>query len=333
MILPGDLADPAGQFGITGAAFEILRNSVTSIIHNAWSVNFNMNLASFEAQSIRPTYHLVQLALSSPLLQKPKFTFISSIAAILRGASDPNEKLAERRFGWEKVGEMGYGQSKWIGEGICVAAAEKTGLRVRIARLGQVVGDTKHGQWKAAEAYPTLTQSALTMGALPSIEPSSSGVIYDQCYWLPVDTTAAGVVEIALHPDTHSPNDLVFHVTNSEAISWNEEYLPAVKRALQYYGVDFEIVPQRQWLQRLADSNMDVERNSPRKLLAFFQNRYGDIDGRGEPALDMTRALGVAPSLAGGNSHRLDEQLITRFVTYWVEKCWENDLSDFLGRH
>ncbi|KAJ4420398.1 putative NRPS-like protein biosynthetic cluster [Gnomoniopsis sp. IMI 355080] len=329
VVYPGDLGDPSGRFGLPNSVFEDLRSSVTSIIHNAWSVNFNMTLPSFESQSIRPTFQLIQLALSSSLLQKPKFTFVSSIATIIRGEFEPDERLDERRYGWDKVGEMGYGQSKWVAEGICTAAAEKTGLRTRVARLGQIVGDTRHGQWKAAEAYPTLTQSALTIGALPFIEPSSSGAVYDQCYWLPVDTAAAGVVDIALHDNMNETGSSIFHVTNSKAISWNKEYLPAVKRALHHYGINFEIMPQRQWLQQLADSDLEVERNPPKKLLAFFQNRYGNVNDRGEPALEMTRACVVAPILGKEETCGLGEQLITKFVTYWVEQCWDYNASAF----
>ncbi|KAJ4385972.1 hypothetical protein N0V93_008863 [Gnomoniopsis smithogilvyi] len=327
VVYAGDLADPSGRFGLTESTLETVRNSVTAIIHNAWSVNFNMRLASFESQSIRPTFHLIQLALSSPLSQKPKFIFVSSIATVLRGARDSNEKLTERRYGWERVGEMGYGQSKWIAEGICMAAAEKTGLRTRVARLGQVVGDTKYGQWNAAEAYPTLTQSALTIGALPFIEPSSPSVTYDQCYWLPVDIAAEAIVQIALHDSMNSMSASIFHVTNSRSISWNKEYLPAVKRALHHYGINFEIVPQRQWLQKLAASDLEIDRNPPKKLLDFFQNRYGNVDDRGEPALDMTRACAVAPILKEVNGIGIDEKLLTKFFTYWVEQCWDNDLE------
>lgn len=322
MVFPGDLADPTGHFGLTELVYDTLCNSITSIIHNAWSVNFNMNLHSFESQSIRPTFHLIQLALSSTLLQKPKYTFVSSIATVLRGALAPNEKLLEGRYGWERVGEMGYGQSKWVSEGICAAAAEKTGLTTRVARLGQVAGDTKYGHWKSAEAYPTLTQSALTIGALPFIEPSSSGVVYDQCYWLPVDTAAAGVVAIALHDNINAPGDSVFHITGSKPISWNEDYLPAVKQALLHYGIVFETLPQRQWLQLLEDSDLEVAKNPSRKLLAFFQGRYGNLDDRGEPALDMARACAVAPFLGEDDNRGLTESLIVKFVQYWVEECW-----------
>lgn len=321
----GDLADPSGHFGLSDLVYNDLQKSITAIIHNAWSVNFNMSLQSFESQSIRPTFHLIKLALGSPFLQKPKLTFVSSIATVLRGALEPNERLLERRYGWERVGEMGYGQSKWVAEGICAAAAEKTGLSTRIARLGQVVGDTKHGHWKSAEAYPTLTQSALTIGALPFIEPSSSGAVHDQCYWLPVDTTAAAVAEIALHNSVNASSASVYHVTNYKPISWNEQYLPAVKRALQHHGVGFEILPQRQWLQQLTDSDLEVEKNPPRRLLAFFQGRYGNLDDTGEPALDMAQTCAVAPFLGLDKTPGVTDHLITKFVNYWVEECWSHD--------
>lgn len=337
---PGDLADQDGHFGLTDSAYESICSSVTSIIHNAWAVNFNLALQSFEGQSIRPTYHLINLALRSRLRKKPSLTFVSSIATVLR-AVPTDGKILERRYSWESVGSVGYGQSKWVAEAILAAAAAQTGLDVRVARLGQVVGDTKHGNWKATEAYPTLLQSALTIGALPVIEPASSASaeVHDTHYWLPVDTAGAAIVDVAMHRNKVGPQTLgqhgettsplsVFNLSNPKPVRWNSDVIPAVWNAFSEYGVGFEAVPQREWLRRLEESEADVSKNPPRKLMQFFQQRYGCVGEPGEPALDMENTYAVSPSLrnhGGSEGSGLSEEMIRKFVDYWVRECWMNE--------
>lgn len=340
---PGDLANQDGHFGLAGSTRESICSTVTSIIHNAWAVNFNLALQSFEAQSIRPTYHLVNLALGSRLRQKPTFTFVSSIATVLQ-AERTEGKILERLYGWESVGSVGYGQSKWVAEEILAAAAAQTGLDVRVARLGQVVGDTKHGNWKATEAYPTVVQSALTIGALPVIEPAGgpSAEVHDAHYWLPVDTTGAAIVDVALHRDMVAPvahhdetSSLlsVFNITNPKPVRWNADVIPAVRGAFTKYNEGFEAVPQREWLRRLEESEVDVSKNPPRKLMQFFLERYGSVGEPGEPALDMKNTYAVSPTLQDEESSEgsgLSEDLIKKFVDYWVKECWVSRPDTYL---
>ncbi|KKY29321.1 putative nrps-like enzyme [Diaporthe ampelina] len=244
VVFPGDLSDPSGCFTPSDPVYSRILNTVTTIIHNAWPVNFNLSFRSFEAQAIRPTHHLISLALRSNLRPKPTFTFVSSISTVINA---PGPEVLEKPYPWESVGPMGYGQSKWVAEEILAAAAAGgNGLgSVRVARLGQVVGDTRLGRWKASEAYPAVAQSALTVGALPLIEAASDGSVHDEHFWLPVDVAGAAIADVAL----------------------------SVKESLAQYGILCELVPQREWLRRLEESDPDVTRNPPRKLLNFFRGR------------------------------------------------------------
>lgn len=58
-----------------------MRGSITHIIHNAYTVNFNIPLASFES-NVASLRNLVDLALSSPLATAPRILFTSSIATV-----------------------------------------------------------------------------------------------------------------------------------------------------------------------------------------------------------------------------------------------------------
>lgn len=322
---PGDLGDPNGRFGLTQAGYEAIQRETTSIIHNAWAVNLYSSLADFEAQSIRPTSQLVNFALGSPLPDKPVFTFVSSIATVLGHRAD---KILERRYSWEDVVPIGYGQSKWVAEEILAAAVDETGLQVRVARLGQIVGDTKHGRWKTSDSYPTAVQCALTIGALPIMAPSDEKVD-DAVHWLPVDTTATAIVDITLHRDGSQGTcgnkaQLAYYcITAAQGSSWSAEIVPMLRDALGMYNVKFEALPHAKWLQRLEDSEPDISLNPPRKMLPFFRIRWpADGQAGGEPPMDMSRAHAVSPSLSHDSGSGMSEEIIHKFVKYWVEECW-----------
>lgn len=328
--LPGDLSDPSKCFSPADPVYSRILSTVTTIIHNAWPVNFNLSFQSFEAQAIRPTHHLISLALKSKLRPKPTFTFVSSVSTVLNA---PGPEVLEKPYAWEAVGPMGYGQSKWVAEQILAAAADGLGS-ARVARLGQVVGDTRLGRWKASEAYPTVAQSALTVGALPLIEPAGDSLVHDEHFWLPVDVVGAAIADVALCDDGDGRDGSsgpisYFNVSSAVPMRWNSEFAPAVKEALAQYGISCELVPQREWLRRLEESDPDVTRNPPRKLLDFFRGRYGRSEAEGssalsEPALAITKRSKV--SLWAADQHEWTG-LFAKCVRYWVEECWNRSTA------
>ena len=84
-------------------------------IQNAWQVNFNLALQSFEP-NIRGTRHLLDLAFSSTAPSGlPRFAFASSIS--VAGTSGLGEQLEEVSVRPEDAAStMGYGQSKLVAE-------------------------------------------------------------------------------------------------------------------------------------------------------------------------------------------------------------------------
>lgn len=328
---PGDLSPPDGCFSPTNAVYSRIINTVTDIIHNAWPVNFNLNFQSFEAQAIRPTHHLINLALRSNLRPKPCFTFVSSIATVLKAGPEVQEKA----YPWEAVGPMGYGQSKWVAEEIlAVAARSGNGLgSVRVARLGQVVGDTRLGRWKASEAYPTVVQSALTVGALPLIEAASDGVVHDEHFWLPADIAGAAIADVALCDEDWRDISLApvsyFNISSGVPMRWNSDFVPAIKESLAQHGIPCDFVPQREWLRRLEKSDPDVTRNPPRKLLEFFRGRYGRVEADGrpvlsEPVLTIAKSCKASPGVAAQHEWA---GLFAKCVEYWVVECWQKPIA------
>ncbi|CCX33974.1 hypothetical protein FPQ18DRAFT_124893 [Pyronema domesticum] len=300
LALPSDLSDE--HLGVPLRTYNTILSHTTAVIHNAWSVNFNMDVTSFETQHIRGSWNLINFCLSSPQARIPTFNFISSVStAMARPAKTVPETLPE----FSHAMPMGYAHSKMVGEYICAAAAEKTGITARVLRVGQIVGDTIHGMWNATEAIPLTVQAALTVGALP-IVPGD-----EEVSWLPVDATASTVVDLSMQEKQDSR---VFHVCQPGLIKWNADFLPALKKA----GLQFEAVDQAEWLKRL-ESEQDPEKNPPIKLLDFFKGRYGGGVSM-EPYFETKVSQEYSKSLR--EVKNIDDELVAKFVKYWTEECW-----------
>lgn len=175
------------SLGLDDATFSEIKSSITHIIHAAWPVNFQLPLASFEPH-IQGLHNLLQLSLASPHTSPARLLFCSSVSTALGAPlrSHIPEAVIDHL---DYALDMGYGRSKLVGEHIVAAAVRTAGAQASILRIGQVVGDGKFGMWNDREAFPSIIRSALTMGVLPELP--------IQCEWLPVDTLAACVIELA----------------------------------------------------------------------------------------------------------------------------------------
>jgi hypothetical protein len=101
--------------GLGHDTYEVLRDRVTVIIHNAWRLDFNLALASF-TPNVRSTRNLVDLALTAVHARHIRFLFTSSIAVTASWPKDrgpvPEQPLASPMFA---VGN-GYGEGKYVAE-------------------------------------------------------------------------------------------------------------------------------------------------------------------------------------------------------------------------
>ncbi|KAJ5092472.1 hypothetical protein NUU61_007342 [Penicillium alfredii] len=173
------------DLGLPEEIIHQMQDSVTQIIHTAWPVNFNLPLSQYEPH-IRGLYNLIQLSLSVRQPDPAVVMFCSSISTALNHSS--NTVLEEPLDSFSSALDMGYGQSKLIGERI-VSNARRAGARSYSLRIGQVSGHSKKGLWNDSEAMPLMIRSALTLKALPQLDTT--------CSWLPVDKLAATILELA----------------------------------------------------------------------------------------------------------------------------------------
>ena len=165
--LPCDLSRP--DLGLEPDRLKQLHNGVTCVIHNAWAVNFNIPMQSFEDQHIKATHNLIQLCLDvSAALQPARFFYCSSVSAA--GASPRPGTVPETPVPSPTYAQStGYARSKYVAEHIAHSAAKNTAVPARVLRIGQLVGDTKVGEWNAAEGIPMMIHTAETLGALPAL--------------------------------------------------------------------------------------------------------------------------------------------------------------------
>lgn len=202
----------------------------------------------------------------------------------------------------------GYAQSKLVAEHICHNAITQTGIQAYILRVGQIIGDTKHGVWNSSEAIPLMLQTARTIGTLPSIDESLR--------WLPVDVVAQSIIEISNNFDTTSG---VFNFVNPRTFHWTSDLLPYLQQA----GLDFKVLHPPAWLNLLRHSSTDPVENPPIKLLEYLTNNYDTTAPR--RALDFQTENMQRWSKTFESVPAPDAQLVGKMVAYFTSSCWNNN--------
>jgi thioester reductase-like protein len=255
-----------------------------------------MGVASFEGQ-IQGERNLLDFAFDA----SARFFFVSSVSAAVRSGRVVREAHVEHLTDAQ---ETGYARSKLIGERLCLHAS-RAGLDARALRVGQIVGDTRHGQWNATEAIPLMIRSALTIGALPALN--------DTLSWLPVDEVARVSVELCHSPEPHG----VYHVVNPRLINWTRDLLPMLRSA----GLAFEQVSPQAWLDRLATSNPDPAVNPTIKLLDFFKSKYSKAPAG--PAVFYETHVTESASKTLKAAQAPDAALVAKMVESWKSDGWK----------
>jgi thioester reductase-like protein len=238
------------DLGLKPEEYKQLSDLATSIIVNAWPVNFTLSLASFDPH-VGGAINLLNLAQES--VHQATYYFSSSVGT-RQGRIEP---VADEAFpdSPSTAGGMGYGQSKWVVEKTLERAALEKGARVGVLRIGQLVGDTTNGVWNETEAWPLMFKSANAIGALPALD--------ERLSWLPVDLAAKGITEVATQPEASYKSPAVYHIVNADSSSvFSKQLLDGLRLG----GLEFETVDRAEWLRRLEESEEDVEKNPTKKL-------------------------------------------------------------------
>ncbi|KAI0743085.1 acetyl-CoA synthetase-like protein [Daedaleopsis nitida] len=295
-----DLAKP--RFGLDQAAYDEMRTSVTQIIHNAWRVDFNVSLPSFEPL-IAGARNILDLALASPLPGGPRTLFVSSISS-LRNYSDPTGPAQETiDTAPELAYGTGYSESKWVTEQLFAHAAKATGLRTTAVRVGQVSGDQRTGGWNTTEWVAALVRVSQKLGCIPSKD--------EDLTWLAVDVVAAALQDFVAAP----AREPALHLVSPRPVPWDAVFLPIAER------LALPAVPYAEWVARLeasaaaARAGAGVEgHDAAHNLIAFFKS-----EGMGGAAVPLSTERAVRASKALAGARPIGKEDALRYVEFWAK--------------
>ncbi|CAI7667563.1 unnamed protein product [Penicillium bialowiezense] len=277
----------APNFGLEEAKYQELLDSVDTIIHNAWKVDFNHSVDSFEDTHIQGVRRFVDFSLSSRY--NAHIHFVSSVSTVgswtpAMGSSVPEVPMEDSAV----VLPQGYGESKHVAERICLEASRRSHVPTTVYRVGQIAGPkSSSGQWNPHEWLPTIIATSKALGKIPN---RLGSMPVD---WVPVDTLSEVIVEI-VHTRHRGTSPAVFHLTNPELAPWLS-LIPAIQKAFPVEPVDYSA-----WVAELEvfenPSAEDIASMPALKLLPFYRGLQDEGSAMSVP-LDVSWAKVASQSM------------------------------------
>lgn len=261
--LQADLSYP--DFGVGNEKYNELLGTVDRIIHNAWPVNFNIPLSTFEPH-IRGVRHFVDF--SAKAAKRVPIIFISSIGTVeFWKGHVPEAQITDFN-----VPGGNYGRSKMVSSLILDEAAKVSGVPTASIRVGQIAGSRyEKGLWNKQEWLPSIIASSVYLGMLPG----NMGR-FDRVDWMAIEDVANLVLDVA-GINEPLPVDKIsgyFHSVNPKTITW-QDLAPVVK---DYYGDRIKkIVNSSEWMEALKASQAtttDVNKNPGIKLIDSYESFF-----------------------------------------------------------
>ncbi|KAK4652282.1 putative NRPS-like protein biosynthetic cluster [Podospora pseudocomata] len=290
--LQTDLLHPT--LGLSSETYNTLKHPQL-LIHSAWPVNFNLPFDSF-LPSISGTANLMAL-------NPAKFVFISSIATAMAGTSPVPENFTQDH---NLPLSTGYAESKHLAS--CVLA--NSPIPSTILRVGQLAGraDGVGRQWNKHEWVPSLVQTSLNMGMIPSTLGGNQKAVD----WIPVDLAAEAIVELGLGGSGKGRE--CYNVVNPSCADWEGTMVGAVQ---EYAGKtergELKVVGVAEWLDALGEKN-DAERYPALKLKEFFEGwrdeRQGPVIFQTDKAKKTSQTMGKMAAVTG--------EMMSRWLDAWA---------------
>ncbi|CAK5283812.1 unnamed protein product [Mycena citricolor] len=274
-----------------------LRNTISAIIHNAWTLDFNKSLASFEPH-IKGTRNLIDLALASDAGVRLLFT--SSVGTAVGWDPKRGPFPEELQLDPSAALGLGYGESKYVAERIIAAS----GLDATSFRIGQICGSGRTGAWSTSDWVPSLVKSSIALGALPS-EPAGMNA------WLSPEAVAQAIIDVALC-EVRAPGAM--NLVHPRPVTW-DTIMSGIAGALHLPLIAFP-----EWIERLKTAAVgataeDFERVPGIKLLEFFQS--AEV---GTGAVRFATSVSQEYSPAFRDLKPLDVDDAERWIGFWREK-------------
>ena len=252
------------QLGLANEQYHELTSTVDIIIHNAWKVDFNHSLESYEPIHLQGVRSLIDWSLNS--VRHPPIVFISSISSVGNWTTiHPDEAVPERPIYDHQIAQkMGYGESKHVAECILGTAGERSGVPVSILRIGRIAGPVATpGIWNKSEWVYSLIKTSESLGYLPGNIPDVD--------WIPVDTLASIILDIA-HCTAGATGISTYNLVNPQRTPWTL----LINSILQRLGPEIQIVELSEWIRMLEQiDRTDTHQLTSKpaaKILDFFRD-------------------------------------------------------------
>ncbi|KAI1879087.1 hypothetical protein JX265_003264 [Neoarthrinium moseri] len=275
-----DLSSEA--LGLSHTVLQEIKDRATTIIHNAWEVNFNLPLAAFEPHFIG-LRELVNICQNTR--NKVRFYFTSSISSAMNWSSNKSGPVPEAEISNFDAPINGYGASKLVAEHLLHTAAKAGGLNFSSLRVGQVAGPVQTlgngGAWTRRDWLPALIDASAYLKMLPSDLGSATNLD-----WIPVDLLAEIIGQLVVRPilGTRAP-EMYYNILNPRKSCWSDVLSIIRGRLETAMSENIQVVPFQEWINCLRDADASIIREADtgssetaRKaqtglmLISFFQN-------------------------------------------------------------
>ncbi|CAD6895799.1 unnamed protein product [Tilletia caries] len=299
----------------------VIPETVTSIIHAAWSVNFNLSLTDFTPE-IEGAVRLLQHCQRTGA----RLVFASSVTTVM--GAPPSAGKESTIPGIRLIGEdievpsewayLGYGRSKAVVEKLIAKAVHEGGVEAVSVRCGQIIGDARTGAWNKAEWAPTVFRSAEALGVLPD----NLGIVD----WITVNDTMKVLVAAAVEPDVESATTAsrtnVVNLVNPQRMPWSQ----VVEAFRTHLPAHVKVVPSTEWLAHVEeasrklstskDPKADLARIPAIKLLSTYQ---GLVASRHQVLLEVNAAKTLTRDEID-SAVVVNEDLAGRYVRFWQKQ-------------
>lgn len=311
--------------GLSEEIYDVLSREVDAVIHNAWKVDFNHSLSSFEPVHIRGVWNFIRFSQLSA--RRPRIMFVSSIASVgnyheVKKADQPvPEQILENP---NIAQQMGYGQSKYVAERILAEAPSKAGVPVTLLRAGQIAGpigvwpEAVGPAWNKSEWLPSIVETSKNLGYVPSDVSAMD--------WFPVDVLAKTIADdLMLHDLLSGPPGsmpaTVYNLANPHLAPWSTVVNTVQKRLGG--EASCPAIPWFDWIERVKSHDVNNETDLSRfpvlKMLRFFEvvERHD-----GKSRLETTHTRNVSKTMQGL------EPVKPEWMEMWMDQWGYTDLMD-----
>ncbi|AEO67399.1 polyketide synthase [Thermothielavioides terrestris NRRL 8126] len=320
-VLAADTSKP--KLGLPDDEHNLLKRTVTHIVHNAWPMSITRGIHAFASQ-FQTMANLIALAAaaaaaaaasSSPARRRPRaitFQFISSIATVGCYASQPSgqacpTRVPEERMSVSSVLPTGYGDAKLVCERMLDATLHKYPDRFRamVVRIAQIAGSAVSGYWNPVEHFAFVVKSAQTLRALPGLTGTLS--------WCPVTDVATVLGELMLSGDDREVFP-IYHIENPSRQPW-EDMIRVLADALNVPREN--IVSFDEWLRRVRRFPGSIETDNPAGRLVDFLEHHFVRMSCGNLVLDTAHSTAHSATLRQRGP--VSPDLVRKYVRAWKE--------------